>query len=350
MKRLRPTAIYATTGLIVFQFIVYLSRNERGTYSPIISDIYPLCDRYSIRNGKWQNTTNKSTQTSYQWTPVELCWYQKEFSAELFCRLTSNMVIMFIGDSINFEMYQSLVHLLGKQVDKELHVMSVKERKGRTPMVINVCGSSNVTLVYRWSKQLTAGGTSIAIEQMLQEQFPTMIVLNTGAHYQRDDLFQRNVDKALKLMKGWQESCRNLNLTCPFFWQTSVPGIANCTTFSQPVNDLFQMEMHVALNPVYHWDQFKKQNDLAIKVLEESQLSYQIIDAYEVGLQRPELHVSEEDCLHNYDLAVADALNVMLLHYLHATRNVDDVLRIINHTYNFNRTTNVQADGKNFID
>ena len=36
---------------------------------------------------------------------------------------------MFIGDSINFELYQSLVHLLGKQMDKELHVMAVKQKK-----------------------------------------------------------------------------------------------------------------------------------------------------------------------------------------------------------------------------
>ena len=47
----------------------------------------------------------------------------------------------------------------------------------------------------------------------------------------------------------------------------------------------------------------------------ESQLDYNVLDAYELGIQRPELHVSDKDCLHSYDLAVSDAINTVLLHY-----------------------------------
>lgn len=255
------------------------------------------------------------------------------------------MVILFMGDSIYWEMYQSLVHLLGGKVYKEVHLKSIYE-KG-TPIMINVCGNNNVTLIYRWSKQFTDRVTSISIKQMFEERFPTMVILNTGAHYQSDSAFSSNVKQALHQMKEWQELCKNL--TCPLFWQTSTPGIPYCKTFTKPVNDIHKMELHVAFNPMYHWDEFKHENEIALQILNVSQVAYQIIDAYEVGIQRPELHVSEGDCLHSYDLAVSDALNIILLHYLHATRTAEDVSNMINYQYSFDRLTNVRQDGKDLL-
>ena len=58
-----------------------------------------------------------------------------------------------------------------------------------------------------------------------------------------------------------------------------------------------------------------------------NQLSYGIIDGYEIGIQRPELHVSEGDCLHNSHPATADAQLLVILHFLRVSRTIEDISR-----------------------
>jgi len=74
-------------------------------------------------------------------------------------------------------------------------------------------------------------------------------------------------------------------------------------------------------------------------------LEYEVIDGYEIGIQRPELHNSETDCLHHSDLAVADAWNIVFLHNLRVSRTVEDVERVANYRYNFSRVANVHPSG-----
>jgi len=139
--------------------------------------------------------------------------------------MMKNAVILFIGDSITWEMYASLVHLTDGHVHKR--VLN-RDQHRKIAIVINVCGDNHVTLIYRWNNQLNNEGTSVAIENMLNETFPTMIVLNTGAHYQSDILYHERMDHALDLIAGWQSMCQDRNLPCPFFWRTTPPGIINC--------------------------------------------------------------------------------------------------------------------------
>ena len=339
-----------------------------------------LCKRSDIRHGKWVgkiNSKNPSTETTvmpmlapnlagadssqnydicnapdlYQWQVAKKknendssCEFQQEFNSELFCDLMKNAVILFIGDSITWEMYASLVHLTDGRVQKGVHNRAVQRK---IAIVINVCGDNHVTLIYRWSKQLNNEGTSVAIENMLNETFPTMIVLNTGAHYQHDTVYHERMDHALDLIAGWQNMCQDRNLPCPFFWRTTPPGIFNCKSFARPVNNITMMEEYVASNPLYHWENFRHQNELALQKLESLGLSsYDIIDAYEVGIQRPELQVSPKDCIHHCQPAAADAYNIIMLHYLQVNRTLEDMLKIATYEYPYNRTTNIASSGK----
>ena len=144
---------------------------------------------------------------------------------------------------------------------------------------------------------------------------------------------------------------RELNLTCPLFWRMALPGIPNCTSFKRPVNNVTEMEEHMRSNPMYNWEKIKGQNEIGLQLLDESSssgtlsLSYEIIDGYEIGLQRPDLHVSEGDCLHNAHPAVADASNIVILHYLRESRTEEDILRTKSFKYGFDRVTNVRLDG-----
>uniref|UniRef100_A0A7S3VER1 SGNH domain-containing protein n=1 Tax=Chaetoceros debilis TaxID=122233 RepID=A0A7S3VER1_9STRA len=339
-----------------------------------------FCTRSDIRHGKWVgkiNSTNSSTETAvmpmhapnlaganssqnydacnapdmYQWQVANeknendsSCEFQQEFNSELFCDRMKNTVILFIGDSITWEMYESLVHLTDGHVDKRVHNRAIQRK---IAIVINVCGDNHVTLIYRWNKDLSNKGTSVAIENMLNETFPTMIVLNTGAHYQSDIVYHERMDHALDLIAGWQSMCQDRNLPCPFFWRTTPPGIFNCKSFTRPVNNITMMEEHVASNPgAYNWNHFRHQNELALQKLESSGLSsYNIIDAYEVGIQRPELQVSQADCLHHCQPAAADAYNTIMLHYLQVNRTLEDMSKIAKYEYSYNRTTNIALSG-----
>jgi len=66
---------------------------------------------------------------------------------------------------------------------------------------------------------------SVPIQLMLEQQFPVMIVMNTGSHYQNDNAYRSNMGGALNQIRDWQQLCRDcMHITCPFFWQTTPPG------------------------------------------------------------------------------------------------------------------------------
>ena len=331
-----------------------------------------LCQRGDIRQGKWMNRWNVTGSIgggselaqpdTYRWVPQNAvthntmtnannestCQYQEDFNSTLFCNLMENAVIMFIGDSILWEQYQSLVYLTGKRVSTLVKIRATFKRG--LPVLINVCQDKNVTLMYRWSKQLVGEGTSVSIDEMLREYFPVMIVLNSCAHYQQENSYVENVRYALDLIVAWQQLCTQRNLTsCPFFWKTTAPGIPDCTKFTKPVNSLEEMEAYVETHPMFHWEKFRGQNNIAENLLkeahEEKGLEYSIIDGYEMGIQRPEFHMSDKDCLHSFHLAAADAENIALLHYLASSRTEKDIVRVREHKYDFPRVTNVKTDG-----
>lgn len=320
----------------------------------------PLCGREAIRRGKWFEIIKEGNVTAYRWDVVadatdkgtnSSCQFQAEFDSEHFCNLMANTVIWILGDSIMWEMYVSLVKLatdlrlvLKKRIN--VRVNSHGTRAG-FPVIVNVCNNSKVTIMYRWTYRLEGIG------KMLTQQFPTMIVLNTGAHYMPDEKYCARMNHTIEWMEGWQELCRGRNLTCPFYWRTSAPGIPNCMTFTHPVNGIAEMERFVAAEspgvggapPFYNWEKFQHQNDIAYEMLGSSALSYDVIPGYEIGIQRPDTRVSEVDCLHSSNPAIADAENIVLLHYLRESRTEEDVAWVSRYRYDFDRATNINKEG-----
>jgi hypothetical protein len=50
------------------------------------------------------------------------------------------------------------------------------------------------------------------------------------------------------------------------------------------------MEEYVAQNPAYQWETFRHENEFFLQKLELSELAYEIIDGYEIGIRRPDDH------------------------------------------------------------
>ena len=180
---------------------------------------------------------------------------------------------------------------------------------------------------------------------------PTAVVLNTGAHYQKDDALMSTFRPAFSSLEKWQQSCTSRNnIPCPFFYRTTFPGIPHCMNFTEPENNRTKMEKHVATpNPgkewnAYHWKEFNKQNGLVLDALASSELQYEIIDGYEMGLTRPDTRKSASDCLHNRVPAIADAHNAALLHYLKVILSEDDVVSMMKLNHGFDRRPNVNEE------
>ena len=315
------------------------------------------CDREAIRNGLWlkkraeDKDEAKDGNEDYEWSvPTQVCSFQSFHSGD-FCRLMGNSVILFLGDSISFEQYASLVRLAtnGTVISERLKDRAFRKRG--LPVIINSCGQSNVTLLYRTSIQLTSDQFSISVDDILSQTPPTSVVLNTGAHYRGDDEFMSTFRPAVGSLEKWQQSCTSRNnITCPLFYRTTFPGIPHCMNFTEPENNRTEMEEYVTTqNPgeewnSYSWKEFKRQNGLALDSLASSKLQYEIIDGYEMGLTRPDTRKSASDCLHNRLPAIADANNAAFLHHLKGILSEDDVATMTKLNHGFDRRTNVNEE------
>ena len=338
--------------VILCWLYVYLSFGHFES-SPMKTAGRPPCDREAIRNGLWlkRRVEGEDGNLDYEWSvPTQECSFQSGFHPGDFCRLMANSVILVLGDSISFEQYASLVRLTTNGTVIPDNLPGSAQHNRGLPVIINSCGQSNVTLVFKVQIALTANERSNSMDDILTKMPPTAVILNTGAHFMEDDAFMSTLP-AFSHLEKWQQSCTSRNkIPCPFFYRTTFPGIPYCMNFTEPENNRIKMEEHVATpNPgkewnAYHWKEFNRQNGLVLDYLASSKLQYEIIDGYEKGLTRPDTRKSVTDCLHNRVPAIADAQNAAFLHYLKTILSEDDVATMTKLNHGFDRRQNVNAD------
>jgi hypothetical protein len=210
-----------------------------------------LCQRMQLRDGRWIRDVNLTvpyapgtvTKSAYcntrdmvlilthtngtkEGAVDSTCEFQKGFSTALFCDLMQNAVILFIGDSLTFEQYGSLVALMGGKVSEALKWRCIyKAKEGLDLSIVqNVCGEKNTTLVYYFSAYLDD------IDKVLNETFPTALVMNRGTWIQNGVHDLKGADQALHHVHKCQQDCLEQSLPCPLFYRTSPPGHVNCAT------------------------------------------------------------------------------------------------------------------------
>jgi len=77
----------------------------------------------------------------------------------------------------------------------------------------------------------------------------------------------------------------------------------------------------------FHWWEFAKQNGMAVQLLHEHNLTFDVIPAYEINMLRPDGHTQryrfkELDCLHNCALSgKVTVYNQILLQLLKLRQN-----------------------------
>lgn len=283
-----------------------------------------LCPNEDLSKGRWINVTydfppyipmkgevqqktcpgfepSKPFQT-YIWEPTAVhtkgCNFAT-FDANSFCRVSFNKSIAIIGDSISFDHYLSLSHLLG--VPQALP----RARSKNAMLVSHVCQNKTL-LIGKRDFYLDSVG------QIIEEFFPDVLILNRGAHYVQDqDLIRHMNQTVFPQLFHWQQKCHLHDRNCMLIWRTSVPGHPNCTNYKEPSESLEEMERLIDdYGSVYHWDQFKIQNQLVLDAFQKAsvtattdsvgqlKLMYEVMDAYSVNILRPDMHAGPHDCLH----------------------------------------------------
>ncbi|EJK69465.1 hypothetical protein THAOC_09276 [Thalassiosira oceanica] len=228
------------------------------------------------------------------------------------------MTVSFVGDSTTFQHYSSLALLLGLSVTEGEQGQS---RLGGTSVTKMAC-DERVRLSYLRDDTLDK------LHMELETQQSDIVVFNTGVHYRKDQALMKSINMAISTLENWQGICRlkkgSRRRWCLPILRTTVPGHPHCSNYTVPFNDLPTMEHRVqnanysAFGPNYFWWKMKGQNRLVEDAFSQrsSTLDYEVLDAYDVMMRRPDGHQGGHDCVHYCLPGPPDVLSRMLLHTL----------------------------------
>ena len=367
--------------------------NKNNNYKSVSSQQQPnerppQCTRAQLQKGQWIKTNetvpineqetckNKDYltggySTNYEWEPQDdynrTCEFGK-WDANAFCSLVTGATIMIVGDSLSFEHYINMMSSLGRHGSPLLQRRSYQKKM---TLVQDVCNSSNDRQTTTQTQPAVATYVTYRrddnlknLASILEEKFPIILILNRGAHYTQDDKLLSDLQDTFLHVQNWQTKCKQqYGIKCHFFWRTTVPGHPGCQTFTEPVNNITQMEELVRTKSIvgggqytqvtqYHWAQFQGQNVLVLNELQKwsSRIDYQVIDAYSVNILRPDQHRAPgTDCLHGCDSGKIQVYNRLMLHYLSGSRTLKDIQILQDFQHPWNRTTNIQPNGTDII-
>lgn len=328
------------------------------------SSLLPLCPRESVRDGHWVPKTLDSPPyiprtvhlrcpvdgydyenptgpwNTYEWTPHNSSCQFAAWSPNSFCDLLPYSTVSIMGDSLSWEHYSSLLQQLGAKVHQTDQFRSRDEERNHVQMACMEKGQMRATkFVWRNVADLNAS----VVADSIQADFPTVLILNTGAHYRNDTDLIHGLQQTLPVLKQWKSDCAKRQLKCHLFWRSTVPGHPNCANFTEPVNDFQRMEAFVASPNSYDnetwkykwkWYDFQRQNQLVQNELDDfsksNGLPYQVLDAYDINLLRPDGHRwHQNDCLHNCYPGKVDVYSRLLFHFLLMERTIQDAEALV---------------------
>ena len=339
------TAVSLSAAIFVWGTFYYLVSTNK--LIEVLMDVQKktyYCSREELKQGRWKEITlpepyyippegyyvgvHKGSVcrdffptnfNTYEWVPNNSksnrygrCVFHP-WSADEFCSLGLSS-IAFVGDSLSWEHYSSLVMSLG--LHSNPNDMFVSRRGNKNFITLGGCNDT-LRLIFRRSDQLEM------VPQVIQEEKPQVLVLNKGSHAVSDEVYEAGWNSTMEALEEYERELVKTGLPNLFFFRTTVPGHPQCQNYDSPVNNITQMEEVIANKSSYpgkfRWWQFKAQNEIMEKLLASSSLrNFHIIDAYDINILRPDRH-RPPDCLHNCFPGKTEVYNQIMLHYLKAS-------------------------------
>lgn len=260
--------------------------HDKPPYIPAKGEVQQKTCMNFVPTAQWQD---------WDWVPAADCEFVNSdtpFNRDLYCSLGFNKTVLFMGDSISFDHFLSLTHLMG--------VPQALPRAMRKDALIesNLCNGTSKLIGKRDFLLHNFRDT-------MEQTDPDIIVLNRGAHFEKDEMLINFMNMTLlPLIKDWLNKCTENKRQCHFVWRTTIPGHPHCENFTQPSNSLREMERLIFDNPRYDWAHFQYQNLLVQGLLQDSSISYDLMDAYYSHILRADWHQPPNDCLHSVSSAV----------------------------------------------
>ena len=300
----------------------------------------PLCPRGVLRQGHWVkaeiptapyypldeygqvshcygkgNWSSRTPWTTHFWkVPNHAKCQFLEWNKTQFCDMMESQSIVIIGDSLSFELYLPLVLMLGGAD------VRMKERLLGNRTILHTGCSGRVKIYYHRDDTLEK------LPVVLERTNPDVLILNRGAHYFNDSIVLPQIRHTIQHLESYQQQQRHEGNQCRIFWRTTAPGHPLCSQYNEPVNDILAMEELVANLSGYiwfvggedfSWWKFREQNELILKEFEASNLTYDVIDGYDLMIRRPDLHyLPNIDCLHSCYPGKMDVYPQLLWHFL----------------------------------
>jgi hypothetical protein len=309
-----------------------------------------LCSREEVRHGFWKAVTLKEPPyipleqmensecygtpynhetafpkgalfETWEWTPWNTTtgdcdltkWNKERFCSVMqdhYSNADDKSTVVIVGDSLSMEHYNSFLELLGLK-------FILQKWNSKVSFVRYAC-DDQVKLVYR------GDGRFVRMPTILAKDKPNVLIANRGAHYAKDNEFEKETKQVIPHLLTWQAECGS---SCAFVYRTTVPGHPKCQEFDLPTNDTLGMEERIANASLYdegllekwHWPDYKRQNELAQRLFTEASIDYKIIDGYDINILRPDEHrggKTNSDCLHSCFPGKVDTYSALLLHLL----------------------------------
>lgn len=256
-------------------------------------------------------------QHKWDWVPNSGC-EMKKMSRMSFCdMMTKNHLdeVTFVGDSISGQMYLSLLSLIGAS---EVPAKHSKKSKLWHPATLT-CSSGQAIHLKRIKEIVNL--QSSWLEEYVQSDKKTLLVLNVGAHIHSVEEFSKNWDSFLQTFKTVADKKSGDKI----IFRMTAPGHNQCANFKVPFSSEKDFSSEICMDGLffkYDWNLFEKYNDYVGTTIKQGGLEnvMRILNVVPMTKMRPDGHVSQDngheknpDCLHYKLPGVPDYWNHMML-------------------------------------
>jgi len=283
-----------------------------------------------ISKCKYEDDFLNKTWPTYEWLPTAAkgedgCVWDMFDPAE-FCNLAANKTISIVGDSLSFEHVSSLIHWMGGAIPT--YKIWGKRQIEQIWLKRSFCRDSSLHVQFKSTRRLE---TIVDVLNTTVHHPTDVVVINRGAYFSPDDEVRTDMVERIKELEIWQEECGQQGRDCHIIWRTSVPGTTKCWTYKKPSKSLYDMEDIIGMYGnsshwshgmrAFHWGDFKRQNNMVLEMLSKTNLTIDVMDAYEVMMLRPDGHVNDgADCMHNCEPGKLIVYDQWLMHLMKVRR------------------------------
>lgn len=278
----------------------------------------PYSDRWCSKEGQdwsdwmWVPTSKESTQCSKIVSDVRTLG--RIGDGPTVCEIFRNRSVLFVGDSLSYQQWESLVYSSGYEFSFPAITQRDKIKKMSPTMSLCYNGEKhNATALYIRNDQLMdppdhSDNCNYCYpfwEHILNFD---IIVFNRGAHIVSTDKIKKQTIEFSKKLNALLE---NNNKKSPkIYWRTTVPGHPSCGEHTTPSK---RHEDELVGNK-FGWDVIPEQNGVMVEILSKAIPELRFINAEKMTSDRRDRHNSPSDCLHYCVPGPIDWWNQVLLY------------------------------------